>query len=105
MAENPVDALAGATGELGQVLLRRHVEVGQVDDVRLERPAAVVGVGGHDNDPREVDARQGAEVDDLTVGDPVPHLRQQPAELVGGTVPDRRDDAQRGLVRHGLSSC
>ena len=62
----------------------------------------VVGVGGHDDDPREVDAGEAAEVDDLAVGDPVPHLCQQPVELVGGAVPNRRDDAQRGLVRHGL---
>ena len=77
VAEDAVDALAGATRELGQVLLRRHVEVGEVDDGRRQRPAAVVGVGGHDDDPREVDAGEGAEVDDLAVGDPVPHLCQQ----------------------------
>ena len=102
VAEDTVDALAGATRELGQVLLRRHVEVGEVDEVRRQRPSAVVGVGGHDDDPREMDAGQGSEVDHLAVGDPVPHLCEQPVELVGGAVPNRRDDAQRGLVRHGL---
>ena len=102
VAEDTVDAVAGATRELGQVLLRRHVEVGEVDDIRRQRPAAVVGVGGHDDDPREVDAGQGSEVDHLAVGDPVAHLCQQPVELVRGAVPNRRDDAQRGLVRHGL---
>ena len=56
MAEDSVDALAGSTDELGQVLLRRHVEIGQVDEVRGQRSACVVGFGRHDDDPREVDA-------------------------------------------------
>ena len=71
-----------------------HVEVGEVDEVRRQRPSAVVRVGAHDDDPREVDAGQGSEVDHLAVGDPLPSPRVNRSAR-RRAVPTARDDARR----------